>query len=107
MASCIFFCHALWPDFSIFHLFLSIIHYQQNYDTVQQRKRTIQKLKRDFSEKEVSSTSDKILAKCGTHQKTNIANSNSRSYKNKGICNITQKEKCVKQHRSDYEIKIK
>eukprot|EP01127_Copromyxa_protea_P019871 TRINITY_DN6539_c0_g1_i1.p1 TRINITY_DN6539_c0_g1~~TRINITY_DN6539_c0_g1_i1.p1 ORF type:complete len:289 (-),score=35.20 TRINITY_DN6539_c0_g1_i1:36-902(-) len=48
MSSCIYFCQALWPDFSVLHLFLSIIHYQQNFDVIQQRRKTMKRFKESF-----------------------------------------------------------
>eukprot|EP01126_Amoeba_proteus_P055905 TRINITY_DN696_c0_g1_i12.p1 TRINITY_DN696_c0_g1~~TRINITY_DN696_c0_g1_i12.p1 ORF type:complete len:150 (+),score=26.38 TRINITY_DN696_c0_g1_i12:626-1075(+) len=43
MSSCVYFCPALWPDFSIFYFFLSIMYYQQNYESVQRRSEFLKK----------------------------------------------------------------
>lgn len=37
--SCVYFCPVLWPDFSVYHLYLTILYYQQNYETYQVNKK--------------------------------------------------------------------
>jgi hypothetical protein len=48
MTSCVYFCRVLWPDFSIVHLLLSIIHYQQNFAVIQQRRKIVNEIKKNY-----------------------------------------------------------
>lgn len=65
MASCVYFCGVLWPDFTILHLILSIIYYQQNFDTIQRRRKIVQNAKQNFRN---SSTSTRKLKSRSDYQ---------------------------------------
>jgi len=46
--SCVYFCPVLWPDFTLYHLYLTIFYYQQNFAKYQETKILKEKYRQAF-----------------------------------------------------------